>query len=133
MTAAPTPKLGEKAKTTIMIVEPDVVIRMAIAEYLRECGYAVIEARSAEDVFTVLDSGQAVDVVFAEVNLPEMSGFELAKAIRSRDPSIGVILTSSAAAAAQKSEELCEEGPLPKPYKHAEVLRRIRLLKQSNG
>jgi two-component SAPR family response regulator len=72
-----------------------------------------------------------VDVVFAEVSLPEMSGFELAKAIRSRHPAIGVILTSGPAAAAQKSEDLCDGGPLPKPYRHDEVLRRIRLLKES--
>jgi CheY-like chemotaxis protein len=128
--AEPVPQASEQPKTTVMVVEPDVLVRLAIADYLRGCGYIVIEARSAEEVFTVLDSGCKVDVVFAEVDLPEMSGFDLAKNLRVRDPAIGVILAYGAEGAAEKAGELCEDGPISKPYAPAEVLRRIRLLRE---
>lgn len=124
------PKPGDTPRTSVMVVEPDVLIRTAIADYLRECGYVVIETQSAEEAIRVVESGQAVQVVFAEVNLPQMSGFELARQLRARVPAIGVLLTHGAEGAAEKAGELCDEGPLPKPYHHAEVLRRIRLLQE---
>lgn len=116
-----------------MVVEPDVLVRLAVADYLRDCGYTVIEARAAAEVLAVLDSGRPVHVVFAEVDLPEMNGFALARLLRARDPAIGVILTSGAEAAAEKAGDLCEEGPLPKPYAHADVLRRIRQMRDAAG
>ena len=30
-----------------MVVEPDVLVRMTVADYLRECGYRVVEAITA--------------------------------------------------------------------------------------
>jgi CheY-like chemotaxis protein len=123
--------LAEKPQPVVMSVEPDVVVRLAIADYLRECGYLVVEAGSAEEAVTILESGPSVDVVFAEIALPEMSGFELARLVRERYPAIGVILTSSPAGAAEKASELCDEGPLEKPYDPEEVVRRIRQMRES--
>jgi len=124
---------GEKARTHVVLVEPDVLTRIAIADYLRDCGYVVIEAHSAEDAIRVVESGLAVHVVFAEVDLPQMSGFDLARLLRARDPSIGILLTHGPEGAAEKAGDLCDEGPLPKPYHHEDVVRRIRLLREGKG
>ena len=45
--------------STIMVVEPEILIRMVIADYLRECGFKVIEGINANDVFGVLRSPDA--------------------------------------------------------------------------
>jgi len=50
-------------------VEPDILVRMIIADYLRDCGYKVFEGVTADDVLIVLESGQKIDVIFAEVQL----------------------------------------------------------------
>ena len=93
---------------TVMVVEPDVLIRMAISDFLRECGYRVIEGVKAQDVWTVLASQLVLDVVFAEVQLSsEGTGFQLAKELRQTQPGIDVILTSGIADAAEKSAGLC--------------------------
>ena len=42
-------------KRTVMVVEPDVLVRMTVADYLRDCGYIVIEGVAAGDVWKVLD------------------------------------------------------------------------------
>jgi CheY-like chemotaxis protein len=132
MTAAQSLEAEQKSKTTVLVVEPDVMTRIAIADYLRECGYHVIELRSAEEAFTVLESGRSVDIVLAEVDLPEtLSGFELARRIRSDYPGISVILTSGAEGAAEKAGDLCDEGPIAKPYSPQDVVRRIKLLHES--
>ena len=38
---------------TILVVEDDVLVRMPIAQYLRDCGYKVIEAANADEATTV--------------------------------------------------------------------------------
>ncbi len=116
-------------KRVVMVVEPDVLIRTSIAEYLRGCGYKVIEGAAAGDVWIVLDSSIALDVVFAEVNLPgHTDGFALARRLRQTHPQIAVILSSGVAGAADKSEALCDEGPVKKPYQATDIAAQIRQL-----
>ena len=115
-----------KELKVVMIVEPEVLVRMVVAEYLRDCGYTVIEATAAKDVWTVLDSGHRLDVVVAEVGA--VDGFSLAKRVRQTHPDIDVILTSGIAGAAHESHELCKEGPIKQPYEPKDVEARIRLL-----
>lgn len=114
-----------------MVVEPEILVRMVIADYLRKCGYKVIEAGTAEDALTVLSSDVKVEVVFAEVlAVGTADGFGLAKHIREDHPEVDVILTSGVTNAADKAGELCEEGVLKKPYEPEEVIRRIGILRE---
>ena len=114
---------------TIMMVEPDVVIRMVIAEHLRDCGYRVIEGVAAPDVWAVLESGRRVDVILADVKLSgNVDGFSLARRIRQTHSDIDVILTSGVAGVAQQTHDLCEEGPMKKPYEPRDVEAKIRIL-----
>jgi len=117
-------------RLTVMVVEPDILVRMVLAEYLRDCGYKVVEGGCADDVFTVLRSDVKVHTVFAEVRLlGDSDGFALAKTTREMYPDVDVILTSSVANAADKAGDLCAEGILDKPYHPDEVIRRINILR----
>ena len=82
---------------TILVVEDDVLIRMPIAEYLRDCGYRVIEAVSADEAMTVLMQKETqVDIVFSDLEMPgSTDGFGLSKWIRDNRPGIDVILTGT--------------------------------------
>ena len=114
---------------TIMMLEPDVLIRMVIAEHLRDCGYRVIEGVAAQDAWAVLESGRRIEIVLADVKLAGgEDGFSLARRIRQTHADIDVILTSGIAAAAQQSRDLCEEGPIKKPYEAKDVEARIRIM-----
>jgi DNA-binding response OmpR family regulator len=62
-------------------------VRTPLAEYLRECGYLVLEASSAGDARTLLEDGsRRIDIVFAEVKSGEPSGFALASWVRTHLP-----------------------------------------------
>jgi DNA-binding response OmpR family regulator len=115
---------------TVLVVENDVIIRMAVSAYLRECGFKIIEASSADEAKRVLEADIAVDLVFCEVNIPgAMDGFGLATWIRRGRSRIKIILTSGVKRAAKEAGDLCEHGPiLAKPYDHRELERHIRLL-----
>jgi DNA-binding NtrC family response regulator len=120
---------GTGLKPVVMVIEPEVLVRMTIADVLRECGYEVIEGIVAEDVFTVLSAGRTLNVVFSEVQLAgDCDGFALAQRLRRTHPRIDVILTSGVAATAEKSKELCEDGPMKKPYRSQDVVARVNLL-----
>ena len=115
----------------ILVVEPDILVRMVIASYLRDCGYKVLEGVTAADVMAVLSSGQKIDVVFSEVRLRgRVDGFGLARWAREHHPDVDVILASGAGGAADKASDLCDDGPLEKPYQPQEVVRRINLLRE---
>jgi DNA-binding response OmpR family regulator len=119
------------APSTIVIVEPDILVRMVIASYLRDCGYRVLEGITAADVMTVLRSGQKIEIVFSEVRLRgKTDGFALARWVRAHHPEVDIILTAGAARAADKASDLCDDGPLEKPYHPREVVRRINLLRE---
>ena len=117
-----------------MVLEPDVIIRTEVAAYLRDCGYKVIEGVVAGDLWTILDAKVPLSVVLSEIHLPgAIDGFALARRLRQTHPEIDTILTSGVASAAEKSEELCDEGPLKKPYRAADVEARIRQLLKRGG
>jgi len=103
---------------TILIVEGDVLVRMPIAAYLRDCGYKVIEAVNADEAMTVLlHKETVVDIVFSDIEMPgAVDGFGLAKWIREHRPGLDVLLAGTVPRAVENAKELCEQGPVPKPY-----------------
>ena len=116
---------------TILVVEDEVLVRLVIADYLRECGYRVHEAVSAEEAILILQAPEvSIDVVFSDVEMPgNMDGFGLARWVRSNMPKTQVILTSGVERSADIAATLCEAGPLlKKPYPSRDVVDRIRQL-----
>lgn len=120
----------EDTRPVVLIVEDEVLVRMVVAEYLRDCGFMVIEAGNAGEAMKLFKADIEVDAVFSDIQMPgEMDGFGLARWLRQHRPEVKVILTSGAASAAHKAADLCHDGPLlPKPYDSEEVERRIRQL-----
>jgi len=83
------PGSGDAASATNLVVEPDILVRMVIADYLRDCGYKVVEGVNADDALAVLGAGKKIDVILTEVQLASrMDGFGLARQIRENHPVI---------------------------------------------
>jgi len=125
-----TPKPGTSLQT-ILVVEDEILVRLAIADYLRECGYKVHEAVNAQEALAMLQSPEvAIDIAFSDVQMPgDMDGFGLARWIRANKPGVQVILTSGIERSADIAASLCEAGPLlMKPYPPQDVVDRIRRL-----
>ncbi|HWG77703.1 MAG TPA: hypothetical protein VN660_13045 [Steroidobacteraceae bacterium] len=114
-----------QAIPTIMVLEPDVLLRMALSEYLRDCGYRVIEGVKVEDVWTVIRTGVTLEVLFASV---QPDGFALASKLRQTSPGVDVILYSGIADAVDKSSTICGRGPAKIRARPEAVARRIQRL-----
>lgn len=121
----------------VLVVEPSILARLVLCDYLRECGYRVLEASNATEAIAVLDeSGLPIDVVLSEVQLPgDMDGFTFSRHVRQKHPQIQMLLAGTVAKAADVAAEICEDGPLlAKPYDQQLVLDRIkRLVASMNG
>jgi CheY-like chemotaxis protein len=116
---------------SVLVVEDEVLVRLVIAEYLRLCGYRVLEAANADEAVLVLKHPDfGIGVVFTDVDIPgSMDGFGLARWVRRHRPGLAVVLAGTLARAAEAAAELCENGPtLSKPYEPQVVADRIRRL-----
>lgn len=78
---------------TILIVEDEPLLRIALSDFLQDCGYSDYGVSSAEDAMEVLGSTAfSVDVVFTDVHLNE--GFGLSKWLRANRPKTAVLSTT---------------------------------------
>jgi DNA-binding NtrC family response regulator len=70
-----------------------------------------------------------VDVVFSDIEMPgPIDGFGLAKWIREHRPGLEVLLAGTVPRAVESAKDLCEQGPLAKPYEAQVVHNHIRRL-----
>jgi CheY-like chemotaxis protein len=84
-----------KPKTRILVVEDDATVRLTISKLLFDEGYDVSTANDGFDALLHLE--QAVpDLMLSDLNMPQMSGFELLSVVRRRFPEILVVASSGA-------------------------------------
>lgn len=55
---------------------------MILGKILREMSFQIIEAADGQQAFNLLNSGEAVDVMMVDWNMPVMNGYELVCAVR---------------------------------------------------
>ena len=86
---------AERGTETILVCEDEEVIRDLIHAMLVRQGYRVCESGTPDQVIELLrDCDQPVHLLLTDVVLPQMSGFELARAVRGLRPDIKVIYMS---------------------------------------
>ncbi|MGZ5911480.1 MAG: response regulator [Reyranella sp.] len=119
---------------TILVVEDEILVRTVIAAYLRDCGFDVVEAGSADEAVRVLEAGVRIDIVFSDINMPgSLDGFGLAQWLRQERPGLKIILTSGAAQGVKDASDPGAHVPiLAKPYDYAELARQLRALLSKN-
>ncbi len=102
---------NEKCRT-ILLADGDVIVRLAVGDFLRSCGHKVIEAASAEEAKAILQAGVEIHAVMSDAELAGgESGFALAHWVRRYRPHIAVTLASTVAAKAQAASDLCPQPP----------------------
>ncbi|WP_373276503.1 hybrid sensor histidine kinase/response regulator [Sphingomonas kyungheensis] len=109
-------------RQTALLVEDDDLIRGNTGEMLKEAGFVVVEAASAEEALMALQTAP-VDVLVTDLNLPGASGRELAEKARALRPdAIVIFATGDPGAVANEIDCVV----LPKPYNATALASAIR-------
>ena len=102
---------------SILLVEDNDEVAMLVTEMLRELGYRVTRAASAQGALGALADGREIDLVLSDIMMPgTMNGMELAREVRRRRPGASILLTTGYAGAAVQEADVAGIDILCKPY-----------------
>ncbi len=99
-----------EASARILIAEDELLIRMLIAETLREANFDVLEASSGTEAAVLFDELEHVALAVTDLHMPGMDGVDLAIHVRKRRPDIGVLFISA-------RSDLLDTPKTPKPHR----------------
>src|SRR6478672_746786 len=84
-----------KSKTRILVVEDDATVRQTISKLLCDEGYDVSIAVDGFDALLQLQQ-KIPDLILSDLNMPQMSGFELLSVVRGRFTKVLVVASRGA-------------------------------------
>ena len=118
-----------KGTETILVVDDEEGLRKLSSEILKKQGYHVLVAESAMQALLILEDNK-VDLLFSDVVMPEMDGYELAAIVKQHYPEVKIQLASgfSDDRHSRHEDDTLYNNLLSKPYNVAELLRVIREL-----
>jgi CheY-like chemotaxis protein len=112
---------------TVLLVDDDPTLRLLAARTLREHGYQVLEASNgAEALQTAHDFEGNIDLLLADVIMPEMRGDELASRMKISFPFTKVLLVSTTADDAAVRDSAASFAFLAKPFAPDALARKVR-------
>ncbi len=82
---------GDMQKAAILIIEDEEDVRSLLQDILTMQGHRVVIAHDGREGVELFTSG-AFDLVFTDLGMPGMSGWEVAKAIRAQDPKVAIAI-----------------------------------------
>ena len=108
-------------RRTVLVLDGDVLVRMPVVQFLRDCGYRVVEATTTDEAIALLErTNIPLDVVLSGIDIPgSVNGFGFAQWARSVRPELKILLAGTPERTVRNAAELCEVGPtLKRPYDH---------------
>ena len=111
----------------ILVVDDEEILQDVLGLLLRREGYRPLFAKSGEEALLALDR-EPIDLVLLDVMLPGLSGIEVLRQIRQRDPD-QVVIVITAYSSIEGAIEAMREGAfhyIPKPFKNEEVLLTVK-------
>ena len=117
---------GVPAKARILLVEDEILIRLAMADDLRQAGFIVVEASNAEEAISVVNSTPDIALVVTDIRMPgRIDGVGLANWIRRHAPRIKIAIAS---ANIESGMERTFDAVFSKPILPSELIARVRKL-----
>jgi CheY-like chemotaxis protein len=105
-----------KTSPKVLVVDDDAVVGRSFDRVLSEKGYSVTTALNGQEALNKL-AGNGYDVVFTDIKMPGMDGFEVAKRIKENCPWTPVVIITGYGTAANEAtaEVLGVSGFVRKP------------------
>jgi two-component system response regulator TtrR len=114
----------------VLVVDDEPAIREMERRILEKGGYRVLEATGAGQALALLQDGTRVDLLIADLDMPELSGEEMVQQIHARWPNLKVLYVTANIDRLLNVRSLMWEGEafLDKPFTGHALLEAVALL-----
>jgi CheY-like chemotaxis protein/two-component sensor histidine kinase len=121
-------ELHRSSEATVLLVEDEAPLRLAVKKMLGTAGFTVVEAGDGSEAVELLHSAARIDLLFLDMTIPGCSGDEVLREAVECWPQMKIILTSA------YSEEMVEarlgapqvRGFVRKPFQFHTLLSTLR-------
>jgi CheY-like chemotaxis protein len=85
---------SELKPCTVLVVDDDLLVLTGTGALIDDLGHRAIEAHSASEALSILESGEKIDVIITDHAMPNMTGLQLAQRLQEKYPELPVILAT---------------------------------------
>jgi PAS domain S-box-containing protein len=101
-------------RLSVLVVDDDSLVLTSTSLLLEDLGHRVVSATSGAQALALFDQGEVIDLMITDMAMPQMSGAQLAHAVRLLKPDLPIILATGYA---ERLEGFAAQLPrLPKPF-----------------
>ena len=116
-------------RVSILLVEDEKPVRMALRRILEHSGFHVLEAQHGADALQVWYANPGgIDAVITDVRMPEMGGPELVRLLRRASPHIPVVFMSGYSKEELRNGEDPLTAFLSKPFSRDQLIAAVRMV-----
>src|ERR1700704_2556207 len=117
------------AERAVLVVDDEAPIRRIARRVLEEDGYHVTEAGNGLEAIALLSKGITLDLLMADLDMPELTGDEMVRRIRALRPDLKVLYVTGHIDKLMDARPLWEgEAFLDKPFSAAGLREAVSLL-----
>jgi len=123
------PKSAPGEKPKVLVVDDEAPIRQIARRILEDDGYEVTEASNGLEAVAMLSQGVPLDLLIADLDMPELGGDEMVRRVRASRPDLKVLYATGHIDRLMDARPLWEgEAFLDKPFGAAGLREAVSLL-----
>jgi signal transduction histidine kinase/CheY-like chemotaxis protein len=129
LTTEATPEDVAQPSLSILIIDDEPAVRETLADMLEMMGHRVMLAESGQIALQTL-AGNHCDLVFTDLAMPEMDGWETSREIRKRRPGMNIVLVTGygTGTVPPAGEDSLVNGIIGKPFDFSQISQTIATL-----
>jgi CheY-like chemotaxis protein len=112
--------MGE-ARPTVLVVDDDPQVLETASAIVAALGYAVISARNGREALSIVRADGSIAVLFTDIRMPGMDGWELGRRSRETRPDLQLIYTSGHSNSPPPPGSAGYGPLLPKPWRSSQL------------
>jgi CheY-like chemotaxis protein len=112
----------------ILVVDDEMIVRLALVDALQEGGYTVLEAEDGNTALDVIAKSEKLRALVTDIRLPGADGWQIAHNARQKFASLPVVYVSGDSAADWAANGVPMSLVLQKPFASAELVTALATL-----
>ncbi len=121
--------MSEKAPAEVLVVDDEKTVCQSVEKIVRRMGHKVFQVLSANDALDEIEKkGGKLDLVIADLMMPQVDGLALLKAVKARWPNVNVLIITGygSISSAVEATKMGAIGYVPKPFTPDELEKAIK-------